>query len=475
MNIILGLCILLFSTTIQAQTTVFTFQGRLSDNNLVANGTYDMQFALFDAVSGGNQIGQTVSNANVSVVSGIFTVNLDFGANSFSGADRYLQISVRVAGDQNPHTILNPRQSVTSAPYSIKSLFSLNADNATNSNQLGGILANQYVLTNDSRLFDSRDPNSGSSFYVQNRTTQQTSTNFNISGNGTVGGTLSGNIVNATTQFNISNNRVLSLAGTDNLFVGINSGLNNTGFSNTFVGRSAGTNGTSGNFNSFFGNLAGGSNTTGSNNTFLGRNAGAANTIGSNNTVIGSLANVVGNNRSFATAIGAGATVDEDNRIVLGRNNGSDTVSVPGDLFVKGSVSISDGVLVLPLANQGATPICGVSFPSSSSFVLSRCSSSIRYKNNVETFTSGLSLLNRLRPVTYNWKNNGVRDIGFIAEEVADIEPLLATYNEKGQIEGVKYGQITTVLVNAVKEQQTQIELLKQIVCQDHPNAEVCK
>ena len=207
-----------------------------------------------------------------------------------------------------------------------------------------------------------------------------------------------------------------------------------------------------------------------------------SNTIGSNNTVIGSLANVVGNNRSFATAIGAGATVDEDNRIVLGRNNGSDTVRVPGDLFVKGSVSISDGVLVLPLANQGATPICGVSFPSSSSFVLSRCSSSIRYKNNVETFTSGLSLLNRLRPVTYNWKNNGVRDIGFIAEEVADIEPLLATYNEKGQIEGVKYGQITTVLVNAVKEQQTQIEaqqkqieLLKQIVCQDHPNAELCK
>jgi hypothetical protein len=478
-NLILGLCVLSFAATIQAQTANFTFQGRLSDNNLAANGNYEMQFALFDSASGGNQIGSTVSNANVSVAGGIFTVTLDFGVNSFTGANRFLQISVRSVGNQNPPTILIPRQPVTSAPYSIKSLnaeFANNALLANNSNQLGGISANQYVLTNDLRLSDPRDPNSGSDFYVQNRTNQQANTNFNISGIGTA------NILNAATQFNISNNRVLSSAGTDNLFIGINSGLNNTGFSNTFTGRSAGTNNTSGNFNSFFGNLAGGSNNTGSNNTFLGRNAGALNTTGSNNTIIGSLANVSSNNLTFATAIGAGATVDEANKIVLGRNNGSDTVKVPGDLTVTGSISITNGVFVLPLDNQGATPVCAVSFPGSTSFVLSHCSSSIRYKSNVENFTSGLSLLNRLRPVTYNWKTSGVRDIGFIAEEVAEIEPLLATYNETGQIEGVKYGQITTVLVNAVKEQQKQIgqqqfviDGLKKLVCSQNPQAEVCK
>src|SRR5215216_389303 len=121
-NLILGLCVLSFAATIQAQTTSFTFQGRLSDNNLAANGTYEMQFALFDSVSGGNQIGSTVSNANVSVAGGIFTAALDFGVNSFTGANRFLQISVRTAGNQNPPTILIPRQPVTSAPYSIKSL-----------------------------------------------------------------------------------------------------------------------------------------------------------------------------------------------------------------------------------------------------------------------------------------------------------------------------------------------------------------
>jgi len=40
------------------------------------------------------------------------------------------------------------------------------------------------------------------------------------------------------------------------------------------------------------------------------------------------------------------------------------------------------------------------------------------------------------------------------------VEPLLTTRNEKGEIEGVKYPQITTVLVNAVNEQQANIEAI---------------
>ena len=38
------------------------------------------------------------------------------------------------------------------------------------------------------------------------------------------------------------------------------------------------------------------------------------------------------------------------------------------------------------------------------------------------------------------------------------VEPLLVTYNEKGDVEGVKYDRLSAVLVNAVKEQQAQIE-----------------
>src|SRR6185295_13953496 len=112
-----------------------------------------------------------------------------------------------------------------------------NATNATNSTQLGGVAASQYVLTNDARMTDARDPLPGSSNYIQNGTSAQASTNFNILGNGTAGGTLSGNVVNSATQFNIGGNRVLSNAGNSNLFAGVSAGASNTtGALNTFVG-----------------------------------------------------------------------------------------------------------------------------------------------------------------------------------------------------------------------------------------------
>jgi hypothetical protein len=93
-----------------------------------------------------------------------------------------------------------------------------------------------------------------------------------------------------------------------------------------------------------------------------------------------------------------------------------------------------------------------------------------------------------LRPVTFGWSATKVRDLGFAAEQVAEIEPLLATYGDDGEVEGVKYKQITTVLVNAVNEQQLQIDAqqkliqqqqrqidaLKELVCRQNQQALIC-
>src|SRR6185369_4327510 len=117
-----------FVVSASAQTSSFTYQGRLNDNAIHANGTYEMLFSLFDAQYDGNQIGFTISIAGISVIDGIFTVNIDFGEASFSGANRYLQIAVRAAGSPSPHTTLTPRQPVASTPYSIKSLNAAKAD-----------------------------------------------------------------------------------------------------------------------------------------------------------------------------------------------------------------------------------------------------------------------------------------------------------------------------------------------------------
>ncbi len=176
-----------------AQTTAFTYQGKLTDAGNPANGPYDLQFRLFDALVSGTQVGSTLVRDDVPVVSGIFTVTLDFGAAVFSGANRWLEIGVRPGASTGAFTPLIPLQPFTSTPYAVQSLNATNAANATtaqNALQLGGVAANQYVLTGDARLTDARPPTAGSTNYIQNTAILQASSNFNISGNGTVGGTL---------------------------------------------------------------------------------------------------------------------------------------------------------------------------------------------------------------------------------------------------------------------------------------------
>ncbi len=82
-----------------------------------------------------------------------------------------------------------------------------------------------------------------------------------------------------------------------------------------------------------------------------------------------------------------------------------------------------------------------------------------------------------------------MRDLGFGAEDVYEVEPLLVTHNNNGEIEGVKYAQISAVLVNAIKEQQIQIEKqeetlrrqqteidgLKRLLCTQNIGADICQ
>ena len=223
----------------RAQTTEFTFQGSLKDNATPANGHYDFEFELFDLVSAGSQIGATIPKNNVPVANGIFFVKLDFGA-VFPGSDRFLEIRVRLAG-QPSFTTLTPRQLVNSAPYSIKSLATDNAATATNAAQLAGVAASQYVVTTDPRMTDARSPTAGSSNYIQNQNAApQASSNFNISGDGTLGGTFTGNIVRANTRFNLGGDSVLSNSGLQNLFAGVGAGSVTTGQFNAFFGHNAG-------------------------------------------------------------------------------------------------------------------------------------------------------------------------------------------------------------------------------------------
>ncbi len=627
-SLLLGIAIIASTASAYGQTTTFTYQGQLTDSGNPATGNYDFEFRLFDVSSGGSQQGSTVQRLNVSVTNGVFTAQLDFGpcATCFNGANRFLEISVRVAGG-GAFTQLNGRQQVTSNPYAIKSLSAGSADGLSVA-CVNCVTSGQIQSVNGSTVTGAIPVGSvpgGSASYVQNGTVQQATSNFNISGNGTAGGTLSANAVNAVTQFNIGSTRVLiangsnnnlfagfgagtanttgfdngffgtsagrsNTTGNSNLFFGTSAGFfNTTGDANAFFGRSSGQNNTTGGFNSFFGKDAGmnnttgvsnaffgasagttnttgdanaffgvqvgSSNTTGVSNAFFGTSAGFSNTTGTQNTIIGSSANVGANNLTNAAAIGFRALVAQSDSLVLGSINGVNfatadtrvgigTTAPAKHLHILGSsdqeimiessdsggikwtLQSSDGVhngrfeivdrtanlsrltilasgnlgigittpqdkldvngiiRVATLGAAGSTTLCR-----NASNQIATCASSLRYKTDVQSFTAGLDALRRLRPIAFTWKEGGLRDVGFGAEEVSEVEPLLVTRNDAGEIEGVKYGQLTTILINAVKEQQAQIEAeqrtieqqqkeideLKRLVCLTHPQAKVCR
>ena len=101
--------------------TAFTYQGRLSDANSPAEGLYDFEFEVYDALNGGSQQGSTVGKDDVDVIDAYFTVELDFGADIFTGDARWLEIAVRAGASSDPCDLvtLSPRQELTPTPYAL--------------------------------------------------------------------------------------------------------------------------------------------------------------------------------------------------------------------------------------------------------------------------------------------------------------------------------------------------------------------
>jgi hypothetical protein len=123
-NLVVALVLLALPTlnlqlsTAHAQGTAFTYQGRLNDGANPANGHYDFQFIMFSQSQFGNPVGPILTNSNVAVNNGLFTVTLDFGGGIFTGTNYWLDISVRTNGG-GAFTELSPRQTLTPTPYAI--------------------------------------------------------------------------------------------------------------------------------------------------------------------------------------------------------------------------------------------------------------------------------------------------------------------------------------------------------------------
>jgi hypothetical protein len=107
----------------------FTYQGELSQSGTPVDGTVHLRFSLWDAAgsgtppAGGTQIGASQIITSVPVSGGLFSVLVnaggEFGAQSFDGQARWLQIEVCSDTSCSSSTTLGPRQPLTAAPYSL--------------------------------------------------------------------------------------------------------------------------------------------------------------------------------------------------------------------------------------------------------------------------------------------------------------------------------------------------------------------
>ncbi|HEY5914026.1 MAG TPA: tail fiber domain-containing protein [Verrucomicrobiae bacterium] len=110
----------ILNTQVRAATlgSEFLYQGRLTENGVPADGSYDLQFDLYNYAVGGTQRAPTIYKTAVDVSGGLFTVVLDFGTNAFAGEMRWLGVAVRTNGG-GIFNGLSPRQPVAPTPYAL--------------------------------------------------------------------------------------------------------------------------------------------------------------------------------------------------------------------------------------------------------------------------------------------------------------------------------------------------------------------
>ena len=143
-----------------------------------------------------------------------------------------------------------------------------------------------------------------------------------------------------------------------------------------------------------------------------------------------------------ATANGTGL---EENIVTLAKNHGftvtEDEVTQHAD-FLGQDGDLTDFELELISGGRGRTSC-----------------SDLRLKKDIKPLKSALSTLGKLQGKSYRWKDNNEPDIGLIAQELEKVIPELVKTDDKGY-KSIVYQKLTAVLIEAVKEQQQEINHL---------------
>lgn len=201
--------------------------------------------------------------------------------------------------------------------------------------------------------------NPGSPYYVQNGTTAQTGTSFNIDGNGTVGGTLAGNLVNSTSGFQIGGTTLLTFDNGHDIMLGPSAGNTSiSGYNNQLIGESAGNSLTSGNSDVFIGTRAGFATTTGNGDVGVGYASGRLATTAAYNTFVGAesaFLTTTGSNNSFFGSFAGYNNTTGHNNLFLGMEAGGNNTTGSGNVYIDNpGVGAENGAIRIGSGEQAA-------------------------------------------------------------------------------------------------------------------------
>ncbi len=244
--------------------------------------------------------------------------------------------------------------------------------------------------------------------------------------------------------------------GSRNVYLGRRAAYDNNGDDNVIIGDRAGAN------NEDYGNPS----TTYSDNVFIGASSGIKTTSGNQNVFIGMYS---GRNNTLGTGnvyIGyqAGQVETEANNRLIIANNSTTSPLVEGTFspFSLGNqvLKINGKLQVTEMATGSGTDVY-----IDSNGELIKLTSSKRYKSEIVPFTDTENVFMRLKPVSFIWNEltatPGIKDYGLIAEEVAEISPVLAEFNKNGDAEAVNYHKINMLTLKTVQDQQKKISELE--------------
>jgi hypothetical protein len=394
------------------------------------------------------------------------TVLSDSSQNTASGTDALLNLQAPPGNTNSAFGALALAANTTGSGNAVLGAYALSANTTGSNNAVLGTNAMISNTTGNLNVAVGNDALYLNTTGVGNTTVGAESMESNTSGtNNTAVGGLS-MVTNTTGSYNSAlgvGALFSNTSGGNNVALGNGAMTNNTtGASNTAAGFESLLGNTTGANNTAFGASALFSNTTGKGNAAQGVNALFTNSTGIRNLGIGSNALFSNSTGSYNVALGfdAGYNATGNDNIYFS-NMGVAGESQTMRLGSQGTAGVQgSGILTAIVAGVATSQVTGSAVYITSSGQLGVLASSERFKTEVKNMGDTGQKLAQLRPVTFKLKTDPASAVqyGLIAEEVDKVYPELVIHGADGRIDGVRYEELTPMLLNEVQKQRAMIE-----------------